>query len=421
MATKLQIRRGLKSALPDLAEGELAYATNTKEVFIGTATSENVQILTGAAGVSQEAINAQKLKTAVNISLIGDVTGTVIFDGSQSVSITATIVDDSHNHIISNVDGLQTALDLKAPLASPALTGVPTAPTAALGDNSTKIATTEFVQQEIQELLGGSSLNDYVTDTELTNALATKADLNHTHTLSSLTDTNIVGAITDGAVLKWSAAAGKWEPGSDEIGEGGEVSGIETQIEETPTTSSSFLKREVVGGSKAWVWDTNTYLTSSSTITNTNVGTSGVAQYRVLMSDGDGTSSWQFAKPREDLLLTRTSTGSAVPISALTAYDEVILQLKLYVAGSGDDVVNTTVFERQRIPVNLFSYSFVSNSLFAGSTTNYAGAKITTSLPANNTIASMRVMPVNSALTFLEIAGFSLPTGWELKIYGVKY
>ena len=39
-----------------------------------------------------------------------------------------------------------TAIGLKAPLASPALTGTPTAPTAAVGTNTTQIATTEFVQ-----------------------------------------------------------------------------------------------------------------------------------------------------------------------------------------------------------------------------------------------------------------------------------
>ena len=42
-----------------------------------------------------------------------------------------------------------TALDLKAPLASPALTGVPTAPTAAAGTSSTQLATTAFVNAEI--------------------------------------------------------------------------------------------------------------------------------------------------------------------------------------------------------------------------------------------------------------------------------
>ncbi len=40
-------------------------------------------------------------------------------------------------------------VDAKAPLTSPALTGTPTAPTAAVSDNSTKIATTEFVQAAV--------------------------------------------------------------------------------------------------------------------------------------------------------------------------------------------------------------------------------------------------------------------------------
>ncbi len=43
----------------------------------------------------------------------------------------------------------QTALDLKAPLASPALTGTPTVPTATTGTNTTQAASTAFVQQEI--------------------------------------------------------------------------------------------------------------------------------------------------------------------------------------------------------------------------------------------------------------------------------
>jgi hypothetical protein len=44
---------------------------------------------------------------------------------------------------------LQTALNLKAPLASPALTGTPTAPTAATTTSTTQVATTAFVQQEL--------------------------------------------------------------------------------------------------------------------------------------------------------------------------------------------------------------------------------------------------------------------------------
>jgi len=43
----------------------------------------------------------------------------------------------------------QNALNLKANLASPALTGTPTAPTAAVGTNTTQLATTAFVNAEI--------------------------------------------------------------------------------------------------------------------------------------------------------------------------------------------------------------------------------------------------------------------------------
>jgi hypothetical protein len=59
-------------------------------------------------------IDADKLTTARSISLAGDVTGSTSFDGSGNVSITATVADDSHNHTIANVDGLQTALNNKA-------------------------------------------------------------------------------------------------------------------------------------------------------------------------------------------------------------------------------------------------------------------------------------------------------------------
>ena len=44
-------------------------------------------------------------------------TGSVSFDGSANASITAVVQDDSHSHVISNVDGLQTALDAKTPTA----------------------------------------------------------------------------------------------------------------------------------------------------------------------------------------------------------------------------------------------------------------------------------------------------------------
>ena len=57
--------------------------------------------------------NADTLTTARTISLAGDVTGSASFNGSSNISITATVADDSHNHVIGNVDGLQDALNAK--------------------------------------------------------------------------------------------------------------------------------------------------------------------------------------------------------------------------------------------------------------------------------------------------------------------
>ena len=84
--------------------------------------------------------------------------------------------------------GLPTALALKANLASPSLSGNPTAPTQAANNNSTRIATTAYVQTELTDLIGGApgtldTLNELAAainddddySSTLTTALATKA------------------------------------------------------------------------------------------------------------------------------------------------------------------------------------------------------------------------------------------------------
>jgi hypothetical protein len=49
----------------------------------------------------------------ITLTLAGDLSGSVTFTNLGSGTLTATVADDSHNHIIANVDGLQTALDSK--------------------------------------------------------------------------------------------------------------------------------------------------------------------------------------------------------------------------------------------------------------------------------------------------------------------
>ena len=65
-----------------------------------------------AASVNADnASKATQLANSKSIKLTGDVTGSASFNGTADASITATIKDDSHNHVISNIDGLQDALD----------------------------------------------------------------------------------------------------------------------------------------------------------------------------------------------------------------------------------------------------------------------------------------------------------------------
>ncbi len=83
-----------------------------------------------------------------------------------------------------------TALALKAPLASPALTGTPTAPTATAGTDTTQVATTAFVKKAVDDLVAAApgALNtldelaaalgdDANFATTVTNNLAAKAPL----------------------------------------------------------------------------------------------------------------------------------------------------------------------------------------------------------------------------------------------------
>ena len=70
---------------------------------------------------------AQDLSPTITLS--GDVSGSATLTDLGDASISVTISDDSHSHVIGNVDGLQTALDAKAPTASPTFTGTITFPT----------------------------------------------------------------------------------------------------------------------------------------------------------------------------------------------------------------------------------------------------------------------------------------------------
>lgn len=109
----IQMRRGNAANYDEtkMLPGEFGVATDEKELYIAFGAGDSKRVLTE--------------------------------DDIQEVD--SSFDAYSENPVQNKV--VKTALDAKAPIASPTFTGTPKAPTAAAGTNNTQIATTAFVQQ----------------------------------------------------------------------------------------------------------------------------------------------------------------------------------------------------------------------------------------------------------------------------------
>jgi hypothetical protein len=155
MADVIRIRRraspGSAGAPSTLQNAELAYNENDHTLYIGEGT--------GGAGGSATVIvpiGGTGYLTNQTITLSGDVSG------SGTSAITATLATVNSNvgtfqGITVNGKGLVTAAVNQnyAPLASPSFSGTPTTPTASVGDSTTQIASTAFVQTAVQNASAG--------------------------------------------------------------------------------------------------------------------------------------------------------------------------------------------------------------------------------------------------------------------------
>jgi hypothetical protein len=184
------------------------YTTDT-----GTVTS--TMILNGTivnADINTSAQIAYSKTNLTNSIVNADINASAAIDWSK-IAPSSTVSTTELGYLDGVTSAIQTQIDSKlgtstasstyAPLASPALTGTPTAPTAAANTNTTQIATTAYVQTEINDLIA-SAPGALDTLNELASALGNDASFSTTVTNSlagklSLTGGTMSGAIAMGA------------------------------------------------------------------------------------------------------------------------------------------------------------------------------------------------------------------------------
>jgi hypothetical protein len=160
--------KGVTISTLQVKPSEGAFADGDKTKLDGIAASaNNYSLPTNLAGddidIDTTALSGATVISDLDLNITTNTSG-LVTDANGSISTRDLTPSDLG---LGNVDNTsdankpvstaqQTEIDTKADLASPALTGNPTAPTQADNDNSTKIATTAYVQREVSDLLGGA-------------------------------------------------------------------------------------------------------------------------------------------------------------------------------------------------------------------------------------------------------------------------
>jgi hypothetical protein len=192
----------------------------------GTVTSTIIADNTIVNGDINSAAAIDKTKisgTAITAADTGTVTSTMIADGTilnadinasaaidwTKIAPSSTVSATEIGYLDGVTSAIQTQIDAKlatataastyAPLASPALTGVPTAPTAAANTNTTQVATTAYVQTEITDLIAAAP-GALDTLNELASALGNDASFSTTVTNSLATKLPLAGGTMTGAI-----------------------------------------------------------------------------------------------------------------------------------------------------------------------------------------------------------------------------
>ena len=221
----------------------------SSKVFVGTCSISNKIVALSASENSDVYSTNFATGSGNNYGLYAMYGSKIIKYGTQPQGTNAEFATDG---------GLITSGILNpAPLASPAFTGTPTAPTAVAGTNTTQIATTAFVKA-LGDTKANTSHTHATSDvTGLDTTLAGKASSIHTHTISDVTglqtalDGKAIKAVAENKTLLASAWVGASAPFTLDLA----VTGVTATSIQDWSTGLSITSAELLALQKANIVD----------------------------------------------------------------------------------------------------------------------------------------------------------------------
>lgn len=134
-----------------------------KQALISTPTNNDIVTTNGSGQTvdSGKAFSTDGTMVSDSDTLVPTQKATKTYADSK----VADAINDGTTTIAPSQNAVFDALALKAPLASPALTGVPTAPTASAGTNTTQLATTAFANAAAASSASGINTKVYYVST----------------------------------------------------------------------------------------------------------------------------------------------------------------------------------------------------------------------------------------------------------------
>jgi hypothetical protein len=271
------------------------------------------------------AVDTNTTQLATTAFVLGQAaSATPLIDGSAAVGSSTRYARADHVHPTDST---------RAPLASPGLTGTPTAPTAAVDTNTTQLATTAFVLGQAASatpLIDGSATvgtatryarADHVHPTDSTRAPLASPGLTGTPTApTAAVDTNTTQLATTAFVLGQAASATPLIDGSAAVGTATRYARAD-HVHPTDTTRAPIASPAFTG-----TVDVTQALKTSGTITPTalagavnNYNPAGLATATSIRQDGG-------AADRNITGLTAQAGGTEVSIYNIGATNNLILK-----------------------------------------------------------------------------------------------